>query len=178
MSGHNKWMQIKHQKATTDAKRGQIFSKLSKMVTIAAHEGGANPAANAKLREIIAKAKEANMPSDTIERAIKKAAGGDAAKLESFLYEAYGPGGTALLIEGTTDNGNRSSHEIKHLLSEQGAKWAEPGSVRWAFENAEGKRIPLPHALVQISEENREKLEALIKILKSHEDVGEVYLNT
>ena len=139
MSGHSKWAQIKHQKAASDAKRGQLFSKLSKTLTLAAREGGADPAANAKLREAIAKAKEANMPSDTIERAIQKAAGSAAAggNLEPFLYEAYGPGGVALLIEGTADNRNRSAQKIKHLLSEHGAKWAEPGSVQWAFRRTE-----------------------------------------
>lgn len=190
MAGHSKWAQIKHQKAASDAKRGQAFSKLSKMITIAARpvrassnragESAADPAVNAKLREIIAKAKEANMPSDTIERAIKKATTPAAAgvKLESFLYEAYGPGGVALLIEGSTDNRNRSANEIKHLLSEQGAKWAEPGSVTWAFEHKEGRWTPLPHALVQISKENWKKLDALLEALNEHDDTRGIYLNT
>lgn len=179
MSGHSKWAQIKHQKAATDAKRGQAFSKLSRMITIAAREGGADLAANAKLREIIAKAKETNMPSDTIERAIKKAVGGDATKLESFLYEAYGPGGVALLIEGTTDNKNRSANEIKHLLGEHGAKWAEPGSVTWAFRRtSQGKWEAQEHSKISLNEENRRKLNALLEALREYEDVEEVYENT
>lgn len=178
MAGHSKWAQIKHQKATTDAKRGQMFSKLSRAITIAAHEGGGDPAANAKLREIIAKAREINMPSDTIERAIKKATGADATKLESFLYEAYGPGGVALLIEGTTDSTNRSTNEIKHLLSEHGAKWAEPGSVRWAFRrNLQGGWEAQEHSKIMLNDEDQKKLNALLKILEEHEDVEEVYTN-
>lgn len=178
MSGHSKWAQIKHQKATTDAKRGQIFSKLSKMITIAAREGGTNPDANVKLREIIAKAKETNMPSDTIKRAIKKATGADATKLESFLYEAYGPGGVALLIEGATDNKNRSAHEIKRLLSEQSVKWAEPGSVRWAFQQTEKDWSPREHSKISLNEEDQKKLDALLEALRGHEDVEKVYENT
>lgn len=178
MAGHSKWAQIKHQKAATDAKRGQLFSKLSRAITLAAREGGADPAANVKLREIIAKAKEANMPSDTIERAIKKVSGGDAAKLESFLYEAYGPGGVAILIEGTTDNKNRSANEIKHLLSEYGAKWAEPGSVRWAFNRTEDGWEAQEHSKILLNEGDQKKLDALLKALESHEDIEKIYTNS
>lgn len=179
MSGHSKWSQIKHQKAATDAKRGQAFSKLSKMITIAARESEINPARNAKLREIIAKAKEANMPSDTIKRAIKKATGADATKLESFLYEAYGPGGVALLIEGVTDNKNRSAHEIKHLLARHEAKWAEPGSVKWAFRRTpQGMWETQEHSKIALSQENQKKLEILREALHEYKDVEEVYENT
>lgn len=177
MSGHSKWSQIKHQKAATDVKRGQIFSKLSRAITLIAREGGADPAANAKLREIIAKAKEANMPSDTIDRAIKKAVS-PAAAGESFLYEAYGPGGTALLIEGTTDNRNRSAHEIKYLLGKQGAKWAEPGSVRWAFEHKESKWEAREHSKIVLNQEDQKKLKTLLEMLNAYEDVENVYENT
>lgn len=177
MSGHSKWAQIKHQKATTDAKRGQIFSKLSGAITLIAREGGVDPTGNAKLREIIAKAKGANMPSDTIERAIKKAMGADATKLESFLYEAYGPGGAALLIEGTTDNKNRSANEIKHLLSEQSAKWAEPGSVRWAFTRGEHGWEAREHSKISLSKEDQKKLGMLLETLNEHADIREIYLN-
>lgn len=176
MSGHSKWAQIKHQKATTDAKRGKMFSKLSRAITIAAREGGGDPAANAKLREIIAKAKEANMPSDTIERAIKKATSPAAAE-ESFLYEAYGPGGVALLIEGATDSKNRSANEIKHLLSEHGAKWAEPGSVKWAFIHTDHKWEAQEHSKIALSYEDRKKLDAILEMLREHRDVNEVYSN-
>ena len=186
MSGHSKWAQIKHQKAASDAKRGQLFSKLSKTLTLAAREGGADPAANAKLREAVAKAKEANMPSDTIERAIQKAAGSAAAggNLEPFLYEAYGPGGVALLIEGTADNRNRSAQKIKHLLSEHGAKWAEPGSVQWAFRRTEqGPASPQggweaqEHSKIALSQEDQKKLDGLLEALGKQEDVQAIYSN-
>src|SRR3989344_5412714 len=134
MSGHSKWAQIKHKKAATDAKKANVFSKISRLISIAAREKGEDPIANAKLRQAVAKAKEVNMPSENIERAIKKGAGAGEYVLEEFLYEAYGPGGVAILIEGITDNKNRTSNEIKHLLLQHNAKWAEPGSVAWAFE--------------------------------------------
>lgn len=177
MSGHSKWAQIKHQKADMDAKRGKLFSKFSRAITIAAREGGADAAANAKLREVIAKAKEANMPSNTIERAIKKATGADAATLESFLYEAYGPGGVALLIEGATDNKNRSTNEIKHLLNEHGAKWAEPGSVRWAFHRTEHGWEAQEHSKIFLNEEDKKKLEIVLEALREQGDVQELYVN-
>lgn len=179
MSGHSKWAQIKHQKAAADAKRGQEFSKLSKSIALAAKEGGQNPDANAKLRDAIAKAKQANMPADNIQRAIKKAAPA-AARLarESFLYEAYGPGGVALLIEGAADNRNRSANEIKHLLSDHGAKWAEPGSVKWAFERKENKWEAREHGKILLNQEDRQKLDTLLRILSEHEDVEEIYENT
>lgn len=135
MSGHSKWAQIKHKKAVTDAKRGNLFSKLSRAITIAARDGSPDPQTNARLRVAVEKARSVNMPSDNIERAIAKA---DPAKsgteLFEVVYEAYAPGGSALLIEGITDNKNRTAAEIKHLLSERGGKLAEAGAVGWMFE--------------------------------------------
>lgn len=177
MSGHSKWSQIKHQKAAADAKRGNLFSKLTRAITLAAKEGGADPAANAKLRDAIIKAKEANMPADNIQRAISRAASNAAAPMESFLYEAYGSGGVAILIEGATDNRNRSTSEIKRLLSEHGAKWAEPGSVQWAFRRTENGWEAQEHSKISLSEEDQKKLGALLEALEEHEDVGEVYVN-
>lgn len=177
MAGHSKWAQIKHQKATTDAKRGDLFSKLTRAIGLAAREGGTNQNTNAKLRDAIAKAKQANMPADNIQRAIERATA-VAEHLKSFLYEAYGPGGAALLIEGTTDNGNRSANEIKHLLGEQGAKWAEPGSVKWAFEHKENKWEAREHSKIVLNQDDQEKLEILLKALDNHDDVENVYENT
>lgn len=176
MSGHSKWAQIKHQKATADAKRGDLFSKLTRAITIAVREGGANPDTNVRLRDAIAKAKQANMPADTIQRAIKKGAG-PATAGEPFLYEAYGPGGVALLIEGATDNRNRSANEIKHILFEHGAKWAEPGSVKWAFERKEYKWEAREQSKIVLSKEDQKKLDALLEALDEHEDVDEVHVN-
>jgi YebC/PmpR family DNA-binding regulatory protein len=134
MSGHSKWAQIKRKKGTADEKRGQLFSKISRTITLAAREGEANPNSNSKLRLAIDKAKAVNMPKDVIERAIAKAVNKDEGALEEFLYEAYGPGGIALLIEGITDNKNRSTQEIKHLVLEGGGKFVPPGTVAWLFE--------------------------------------------
>lgn len=135
MSGHSKWSQIKHKKGAADAKRGQVFSKLVKEITIAAREAGVNPDANPRLRAAMERARSEGLPKDNMERAIDRAAGrGDGAELFEFLYEAAGPGGAALLIEGITDNKNRAVNEIKHLLAEHGARLAEPGSLTWGFE--------------------------------------------
>ncbi len=124
-----------HQKGAADAKRSQVFSKLANEITIAAKEGGGDPMANPRLRTVIEKAKEANMPSDNVERAIKKAAGGEGGQLEEMLIEAYGPGGIALLISAITDNRNRTLGEIKQILQKGQGKMVEGGAVRWLFEH-------------------------------------------
>jgi len=135
MSGHSKWSQIKHKKGITDVKKGKVFSKLAKMISVAAREGGGDPNANYKLRMIIDKAKMVNMPSDNVDRAIKKGTGAlEGVKMEEVTYEAYGPGGIALIVEGITDNKNRTVSEIKHLLSSQGGKFAKTGSVSFLFQ--------------------------------------------
>jgi len=135
MAGHSHWKQVKHKKGAADAKRGQLFSKLVKEITIAAREAGPNADANPRLRAARERARAEGLPKDNIERAIARAAGrGDGAELYEFLYEATAPGGIALLIEGITDNKNRTLNEIKHLLSERGGRLADPGSVAWNFE--------------------------------------------
>lgn len=137
MSGHSKWAQIKHKKAATDAKKGKLFSQLSRAITLAAKTGGADPEMNATLRLAVEKARQANMPASNIEKAIKRAAEKDAAALTEVRYEAYGPGGAALLIEGITDNTNRTSNEVKRILQTHGGKLAAPGSVGWMFNKKE-----------------------------------------
>ena len=135
MSGHSKWSQIKHKKAVTDAKKGKIFSKMARLISVAGRPKGKDPEANPTLRALIDTARSLNMPLDNIARAIAKGAGElPGAQIEEFTLEAYGPGGSALIIEGTTDNNNRSISEIKFLLSEHGGKLANPGSVLWLFE--------------------------------------------
>lgn len=142
MSGHSKWAQIKHKKAATDAKKGNLFSKLSRMITVVAKKGS-DPAMNSSLRMAIEKARGFSLPQNNIERAIKKAEEKtDAEGLEEVLYEAYGPGGSAMLIEGITDNKNRTTAEIKHLLSEYDGKLAEKGTVLWMFEKVAMFEIP------------------------------------
>lgn len=135
MSGHNKWSQIKHQKALTDAKKGKVFSKMVRLISVATRAKGKDPEANPNLRTLIDKARSINMPIENIERAIAKGAGElEGSQIDEFIIEAYGPGGSALLIEGTTDNNNRSISELKFLLSEHNGKLANPGSVLWLFE--------------------------------------------
>lgn len=135
MAGHSHWKQVKHKKGTADAKRGQLFSKLVKEITIAAREGGASPESNARLRSAMERARSAGLPKDNMERAISRAAGkGEGSELSEFLYEAIAPAGAALLIEGITDNKNRTLAEIKRLLSQYGARLAEQGSLMWNFE--------------------------------------------
>lgn len=135
MSGHSKWAQIKRQKGATDAKRGQLFTKLGREIAVAAREG-ADPAANARLRIAVQRARDANMPLDTIERAIKRAAGaGEGANFQEVLYEGYGPSGVAVLVEALTDNRNRAAAEIRSVFSRNGGNLGESGSVRWLFES-------------------------------------------
>ena len=134
MSGHSKWHSIRHKKGATDAKRGKIFTKLIREITVAARLGGGDPDANPRLRTVILKAREANMPRDNIDRAIKKGAGGgDGADFHELLYEAYGPGGVALLIQVLTDNKNRSAAEIRSILTKGGGNLGDSGSVSYLF---------------------------------------------
>ncbi|MFH1657229.1 MAG: YebC/PmpR family DNA-binding transcriptional regulator [bacterium] len=135
MSGHSHWSSIKRAKGAADQKRGKIFSKLARQISVAARDKGGDIDANPTLRIVVEKAKSLNMPKENIERAIKKASGGlDEAKLEPFIFEAYGPEGIALIIEGITDNKNRALGDIKQILNKNNGKLANEGSVRWMFE--------------------------------------------
>lgn len=135
MAGHSKWKQIKHKKAAADAKRGAVFTKLIKEITIAARQGGGDPAGNPRLRAAIDAARAANMPSENIERAIKKGTGElEGVSYEEAIYEGYGPGGAAILIQVTTDNLNRTVAELRHLFSRYGGSLGEPNSVAWLFQ--------------------------------------------
>lgn len=135
MSGHSKWSQIKHKKALTDAKKGKVFSKLARLISVAARQKGGDPENNPQLRLAVEKARTFNMPNENIERAIKKGSGElEGAKMEELTIEAYGPEGIALIIEALSDNKNRTLSEIKYLLSQNNGKMAESGSVNWLFE--------------------------------------------
>jgi YebC/PmpR family DNA-binding regulatory protein len=146
MSGHSKWSTIKRQKGAADARRSQIFTKLAREITIAAREGEPDPHANSRLRLAVQKARDNNMPLDNIDRAIKRATGsGEAAALAELTLEAYGPGGSAILLQALTDNRNRTLAEVRNTLSRGGANLGESGCVSWLFEpkgvitvNAEG----------------------------------------
>ena len=172
MSGHNKWSQIKNQKGVADKKRGQLFSKLLKAISAAA-KTESNPDFNPRLRSAMEKAKENNVPQENIEREISKAS--EEKNLEDLTVEAYGPEGAALIIEAITDNRNRTISEIKHILSENGAKIANPGTVLWAFEKKDGEWKPkFPQ---QISDKNKKKLSDLIAALEEHDDVQNITAN-
>jgi YebC/PmpR family DNA-binding regulatory protein len=136
MAGHSKWAGIKHKKAIVDARRGKLFTKLARGITVAAKEGGGDPEGNPSLALAIQKAKDASMPKDNIERAIAKGtgAGADVDALENVMYEGYGPGGVALLIEAVTDNRNRTGADVRHLLSKGNGSLGEPGSVAYNFD--------------------------------------------
>jgi YebC/PmpR family DNA-binding regulatory protein len=176
MSGHSKWSKIKHQKAAGDAKKGQAFSKLARLITLAAKRG-TDPNMNSALKDAINQAKAANMPSANIERAIKKGSGKlQGGGLEEVRYEAFGVGGVGIIIEGITDNKNRTSSEIKHLLTQHNSKLTEPGSVLWAFENDSSGGWVTKHPL-EISEQDKEQLSKLTSILEEHEDIQKVFTN-
>jgi YebC/PmpR family DNA-binding regulatory protein len=136
MSGHSKWHSIKHKKAVVDARRGQQFTKLARAITVAAREGGGDIDGNSALALAVQKARDASMPKDNIERAIAKGTGegADMDQIETVLYEGYGPGGVALLIEALTDNRNRTGAEVRHLLGKHGGNLGEPGSVSYLFD--------------------------------------------
>jgi YebC/PmpR family DNA-binding regulatory protein len=136
MSGHSKWHSIKHKKGAADAKRGKLFSKLARAITVAARDGGGDPDGNPTLATAIQKAKEASMPKDKIQKAIDvgTGAGSEGAAIEKVIYEGYGPAGVAVLVEALTDNRNRASAEIRHAFSKHGGSLGEPGSVAWMFE--------------------------------------------
>jgi len=136
MSGHSKWSSIKHKKGAADAKRGKLFTKLARAITVAARDGGPDPEGNAALATAVQKAREASMPKDNIQRAIDRGSGvgSDAAAIERVVFEGYGPGGAAVLVEALTDNRNRTSAEVRHAFSKRGGSLGEPGSVAWIFE--------------------------------------------
>jgi YebC/PmpR family DNA-binding regulatory protein len=172
MSGHSKWSQIKHKKAITDQKRAKQFTKLLMAVQTAARTDP-NPDFNPRLRTAIAKAKEGNVPQENIERAVTRAKDNPT---EDLLIEAYGPAGIAFIIKAATDSRNRTIAEVKKLLSDNNAKFAEQGSVIWSFtQNEEGDFIPQFNQ--SVSEEIREKTDSLTDALLDHPDIMDVYTN-
>lgn len=135
MAGHSKWANIRHKKQKEDAKRGKIFTKLARQITVAAREGGGDPNSNFRLRLAIDMARSHNMPNDNIERAIKRGTGElEGSAYEEFVYEGYGPGGVAILLEVMTDNRNRTASDVRHLFSKNGGNLGESGCVAWMFE--------------------------------------------
>jgi len=145
MSGHSKWAQIKRQKGANDAKRGQMFTKLTREIMVAAREGGADPDANFRLRLVVQRARQINMPQENIQRAILRATGSgeDQQQLEEITYEGYGPGGVAILVEALTDNRNRTVAEVRNVFTRNGGNLGENGSVAWLFEPRGFISVPL-----------------------------------
>ncbi|HSH22195.1 MAG TPA: YebC/PmpR family DNA-binding transcriptional regulator [Candidatus Caenarcaniphilales bacterium] len=164
MSGHSKWSQIKRQKGANDAKRGATFTKIAREISIAAREGGGDPDANYRLRLAVEKARSVNMPADNIKRAIDRATGGGAAEqYEEIIYEGYGPGGVAILVEAATDNRNRTVADVRSLFTKAGGQLAGSGSVAWQFE---------PRGVVAVSPDGRDPDEiALAAIDAGAQDV-------
>jgi len=176
MSGHSHFSTIKHKKAITDKKRGQIFSKLSLVISVAARKGE-DPEMNPALRIAIEKAKAVNMPKGNIERAIKKGTGElEEGELEEFVFEAIGPGNTGIIIEGITDNKNRALNQVKQILKQNNGKLAETGSVRWRFERKGVISLPMTNDQLAISKEDLElkAIEAGAEDLRWGEDFLEV----
>lgn len=176
MSGHNKWAQIKHKKAITDAKKSKIFSKLVRYIAVEAKLSGGKESPG--LRASIEKAKKVNMPAENIERAIKKASE-PGAQMESITYEAYGPGGVGIIIETLTDSRNRTAPEMKHLLSKNGFALAGIGSVSWSFTkkiSPEGL-VWEPNMFVPLSDTDLELLDKLVDEIEENDDVQDVFTN-
>lgn len=176
MSGHNKWSQIKHKKDITDAKKSKIFSKLVRFIGVEAKLSGGKDSPG--LRTAIEKAKKVNMPSDVIERAIKKATE-PGVHMDNIMYEAYGPGGVGIIIETLTDSKNRTVQDIKHILVKNGFELASIGSVIWSFnkEKTPEGTIWKPNMFVPISDQNLELLDKLVDELEELDDVQDVYTN-
>lgn len=175
MSGHSKWSQIKHRKGIADQKRGQLFSKFSKLISIAARKG-ADPVANIDLKNAIEKARTFNMPSDSIERAIKKAGEKDAAQLEEIQIEAIGPNSMGFIIQAITDNRNRTIGEIKNILKNYDIKMVQPGALLWMFEKKGTEFIPkIPIKITDNGIKN--KIYKFLEELDDHQDIKEVYTN-
>ncbi len=174
MSGHSKWANIKIKKGKTDAQRGKAFTKLGREIAIAVKQGGANPDSNSRLKDVVAKAKAANMPNDNIARSIKKAAGeGDGANYEEITYEGYGPGGVAVIVEAATDNRNRTAGDIRHYFDKFGGNLGQSGSVSFMFNK---KGIILIEKAAKISEDDLmlEALEAGAEDVKSEDEYYEI----
>ncbi|MBU6321176.1 MAG: YebC/PmpR family DNA-binding transcriptional regulator [Patescibacteria group bacterium] len=177
MSGHNKWAQIKHRKAATDAVKSREFSRFARLIALESKKAGGRVDAPG-LAAAIARAKAANMPKDNIERAVAKGTSKDAGSLEQVVYEAYGPGGVALIVEALTDNKNRTTQEVKHLLGKLGVELSAPGAASWAFARLPDGRYVPNEPLVELAGEDEERLGAILDALDEHEDVQRAFTNT
>ncbi len=172
MSGHNKWSKIKHKKGATDAQRSKIFSKHSSLITIEVKKNGGDTS-SASVLAAVDRAKKDSMPKDVIERALAKGSGEGGAALEEVMYEGYGPGGVALLIQAVTDNNNRTAPEVRHAFSKAGLELGAPGSASWAFTKSDDGFTP--NTPMEIDDETGQKLADFIEKLEDLDDVTNVY---
>lgn len=176
MSGHNKWSQIKRQKGASDAAKSREFSRFSKLITLESKKSAGN-LNSAGLSAAISRAKAINMPKDSIERAVAKGTSKDAGALEQVVYEWYGPGGVAVVVDALTDNKNRTTAEVKHLLTKNGYELGAQGSALWAFLK-QGSGVLVPNEpLTDLSPEDEEVFGALLTLFDEHEDVQRVFTN-
>ncbi|HYE22909.1 MAG TPA: YebC/PmpR family DNA-binding transcriptional regulator [Candidatus Paceibacterota bacterium] len=176
MAGHSKWAQIKRAKAVTDQARSKTFGRLARVITLESKKAAGN-LSSPSLQSAIQRAKEANMPKDNIERAIAKGTSKEASDLETVTYECYGPGGSALIATAVTDNRNRTTQEIKHLLSKNGYELAAPGSAMWAFTKSPDGSFSPNEPLVDLTSEDEQKLFELLDLFDEHDDVQDTYTN-
>lgn len=172
MSGHNKWSKIKHKKAAGDAAKSRIFSKHAAIIAMESRNASGN-LASPGLAAAIERAKKDSMPKENIDRAVAKGAGVGAAALEEVMFEAFGPGGTAMIITAVTDNNNRTAPEIRHILSKAGYALGTPGSAAWAFTKVDTRYVP--QNPVELSDADGEKLAELVETLEENEDVQDVF---
>ncbi len=175
MSGHNKWSQLKRQKGATDAAKSRVFARFARLIALEskkANGGTGSPA----LAAAIARAKATNMPKENIERAIAKGTSKDSGDLEQIVYEAYGPGGVAMLIDALTDNKNRTTQDLKHLLSLQGVDVATPGAASWAFTKQSGAYIP-NEPLLEVTGDDEARLQSILDALDAYDDVQQIFTN-
>lgn len=174
MSGHNKFSKIKHLKAKNDAQKSKVYTKLVRLITVEAKKSGGN-LSSPGLAAAIEKARKENMPNDTIDRAVKKATTDNSSTMESVMYEAYGPGGVAMLIDALTDNRNKAAQEIKAILARHDIALAAPGSASWAFHREGHEWKPI--TTMTVEDADLEKLGALVEELEANDEVQEVITN-
>ncbi|MCB9810731.1 MAG: YebC/PmpR family DNA-binding transcriptional regulator [Candidatus Nomurabacteria bacterium] len=172
MSGHNKWSKIKHKKAATDAQKSKIFSKHSSLITMESKKAGGD-INSPGLAAAIERAKKDSMPKENIDRAVAKGSGAGGESMQEVMFEAYGPGGVAILITAVTDNNNRTNQEIKHIFSKTGYQLGTPGSAAWAFTKKDGDYIP--NSPLELSDDDGEKLASLIEQIEEQDDVQDIY---
>ena len=176
MSGHNKWSQIKRQKGSADAAKSRAFSRLSRLITIESKKAAGN-LSSPSLITAINRAKAVNMPKDSIDRAVAKGTSKEANELEQVNYEFYGPAGAAIIVSALTDNKNRTTQEIKHLISKNGFELGTPGSAAWAFTKSGDGTLTPNEPLVEVSGEDENKLAQILEALDEHEDTQDIFTN-